>query len=231
MAMQIILLCLYTAGQPDWPDGTYALPKPQSGCPDTRDQFTWLEGWRYQDTENHNKQNKYKNSFSSPLHLAGSFGNYGIGTEYCVKSSTTGDSGTQWPNGSYCIAKSGECPEGFANGSVYWNDEDDSSPGYANSHNGTLPDGDYGEDTKVYYCCRNDTHPSNEMVLPMKEPFFLLRMHQDGCQLVKNTTVIMEYVYWDEERPNYVLEPPHPYEDGGNVGNRLYFCYYYMTGI
>ena len=216
------ILCLHS----DWPDGTYALPKPQSGCPDTRHQFTWREGWRHQVTESTAYYSR-KNSFSSPLHLAGYFGSYSIRTEYCVKN-TTIDSGTRWPNGSYCIAKKGKCPEGFAAGSVYWNDEDTNN---ANTHNGTLPDGQYNHDTRVDYCCRSDTHPSNEIVLPTNEPFFLLRMHQDGCQLVKDTTVLMEYVYWDEERPNYDLEPPHPYEDGGDVGNRLYFCYYYMTGI
>ena len=224
MGMQIILLCLY-AGQPDWPDGTYALPKPLSGCPDTGSQFTWQEGRRYQDSEDYYNNN----SFSSPLHLAGYFGSNGISIEHRVKTSTTGDSGTQWPNGSYCIVKSGGCPVGFGAGSIYWDDEDDNNH---NSERGTLPDGQYDHNTRVDYCCRNDTHPSNEIVLPTNEPFFLLRMHQDGCQLVKDTTVLMEYVYWDEEdqKTDAALRSPHPYEDGGAEGHRIYFCYYYMIG-
>jgi len=40
---------------------------------------------------------------------------------------------------------------GFNEGFLFWDDEDS---GNANERGGTLPDGDYTSNTKVYYCCR-----------------------------------------------------------------------------
>lgn len=37
----------------EWPFGTYTLVKPKSGCPPD-----WLEGWRYQDTEDFTANNR-----------------------------------------------------------------------------------------------------------------------------------------------------------------------------
>ena len=42
---------------------------------------------------------------------------------------------------------------GFSSGFIYWDDEDISN---GNSHGGALPDGDFGSNTKIYYCCRYD---------------------------------------------------------------------------
>lgn len=41
--------------------------------------------------------------------------------------------------------------QGFAEGYVYWDDED--LPNH-NNKGGTLPDGDYDKNTRIYYCCR-----------------------------------------------------------------------------
>ena len=40
---------------------------------------------------------------------------------------------------------------GFQDGYIYWDDEDF---GNKNSHDGVLPDGEFGTNTKIYYCCR-----------------------------------------------------------------------------
>jgi hypothetical protein len=40
---------------------------------------------------------------------------------------------------------------GFNSGFIYWDDEDHNNE---NSHGGTLPDGEFGRNTKIYYCCR-----------------------------------------------------------------------------
>ena len=43
-------------------------------------------------------------------------------------------------------------PLGFDDGYITWDDEDKLHS--ANNNEGTLPDGEYGIDTTVYYCCR-----------------------------------------------------------------------------
>lgn len=39
---------------------------------------------------------------------------------------------------------------GFDEGYIHWDDENSNS----NSWNGILPNGTYGSDTEIYYCCR-----------------------------------------------------------------------------
>ena len=98
---------------PRWPDGTYGLPKPDTGCPGS--QFTWAEGTRYQDAEDNNGYNKWGNNF--PFPLAGDWVRLGsMEQQFCIKtlSREAGSSGpmVQWPPGSYCIFKYGTCPTG-----------------------------------------------------------------------------------------------------------------------
>ena len=45
--------CSFSKALVEWPFGTYTLVKPNAGCPSG-----WLEGWRYQDNEDHNNKNK-----------------------------------------------------------------------------------------------------------------------------------------------------------------------------
>ncbi|KAK3774402.1 hypothetical protein RRG08_012797 [Elysia crispata] len=59
---------------------------------------------------------------------------------------------------------------GFLKGWLYWNDEDMSN---ANDHGGYLPDGVYNENTKVEYCCRNDSLPTIPISLPTESQFYL----------------------------------------------------------
>ena len=92
-----------------WPDGTYGLPKPRSGCPNT--EFTWIEGYRYHDTEDDNSNNQW----SSPLDLAGSWGRNNMKHYFCMKTTSITDSNSHWiwQPGSYCIYKKGSCPSGI----------------------------------------------------------------------------------------------------------------------
>lgn len=46
---------------------------------------------------------------------------------------------------------------------------------------GTLPDGDYGRNTRIDYCCRFDGETSDEIVLPTSDPFYLFK-YADLCQ-------------------------------------------------
>ena len=40
---------------------------------------------------------------------------------------------------------------GFQSGYIYWDDQDISNH---NEAKGSLPDGEYNKNTKIYYCCR-----------------------------------------------------------------------------
>ena len=141
---------------------------PKNGCPDHGDQFSqWYTGWRYQDTEDRNNRNR----FSADHHLAGSFGR-DIRTEWCSKTISSGDYGISWPKGAYCIGKKNRCPDGFTEGFVFWDDEDSRNK---DRLDGILPDGSYGRDTRIYYCCRGDGLPHNRILLPTDKPFYLMQ--------------------------------------------------------
>ena len=100
-----------------WPDGTYALPMPSSGCPSGggEDGFSWLTGYIEQDNEDFFN----KNYCPSPWVFEGSC-NKNLKIFYCIKTVTSSDRGIKWPKGSYCIVKKGECPTGFSEGSIFW---------------------------------------------------------------------------------------------------------------
>ena len=130
----------------------------------------------------------------------------------------------QWPNGSYCIAKKGPCPEGFDAGSVYWDDENYRNLNYIS---GTVPDGEYNSNTLIHYCCRMDDEPSNSVVLPSDRPFCLIRT-QPQCQEVVNMNVEDIIVRTDDEDDrgdgNKVFGN-HPYRAGGK-DNSIRYCHY-----
>ena len=48
---------------------------------------------------------------------------------------------------------------------------------------GTLPDGVYNRNTRIYFCCRNDGPADLPIVLPTTVPFYLLKFG-DQCQQV-----------------------------------------------
>lgn len=92
-----------------WPEGTYTLPRPITGCPPE-----WKEGMRYQDTENVLNSNKK----SKPFHLSGSVDVHGIRQEFCTKMDANKGKG-DWPSGQYCIYRYGaRCPVGFKEGNT-----------------------------------------------------------------------------------------------------------------
>ncbi|GFN76800.1 MACPF domain-containing protein 4 [Plakobranchus ocellatus] len=205
-----------------WPRGTYGLYMARTGCPHSS--FPWHQGWLYQDVEDIGATNV----FSKSLHLYGQFTTSdNIETHYCIKGTAQAtDFDLDWPKGDYCIAKYGACPKGFMQGWLYWNDEDAYN---GNKHGGYLPDGVYDENTRIEYCCRNDSLPTIPISLPTESPFYLLR-HSRTCQRVQNMNTVEEFVYWDEQ---YVLISYdiksggyHPFDDGNSYNHKLHFCYY-----
>ena len=55
-------------------------------------------------------------------------------------------------------------------GYIYWDDEDNSN---ANRRHGVLPNGIYNENTKIFFCCRNDPMHSFSHQLVFSLPKFL----------------------------------------------------------
>ena len=212
------------AGYPTWPDGMYALPKPLIGCPfnPITPAFQWSQGWILQDTEN------YVNNYQSPsgkknldVYDAVDL----IVTQFCTKDSTAGDSGTKWPPGSYCIARYGPCPDGFQDGSVFWDDENSDN---RNTRGGALPDGQFDTDTRLDYCCRNDAAITQTITLPYAAPFYLMCQSVRGCQRVRYMNVIQETLLWDDENTNNQDSESglHPYDSGDPQNHKLNYCYY-----
>ena len=97
----------FTKAFSTWPEGTYSLPRPITGCPPN-----WKEGMRYQDTENVLNSNQK----SSLYHLSGSIDKHGIRQEFCTKLDPQTGKG-DWPSGQYCIYRYGAyCPDGLKEG-------------------------------------------------------------------------------------------------------------------
>ena len=95
-----------------WPEGTYGLPMPKSGCPISRwrSNFRWHWGYRYHDTEDRRSNNQW----SSPFDLAGPYYKNNMYQKFCMKTKhTASDYNLPWPKGQYCILKKGKCPGGL----------------------------------------------------------------------------------------------------------------------
>ncbi|XP_071478967.1 uncharacterized protein [Diadema antillarum] len=204
-----------------WPEGTYGLPKARDGCPNSAIRFS--EGRRRHDTENSNNANEW----SDPLHLAGSVSHENIEQQFCIKTvAEMSDDPWIFQPGTYCIYKRGDCPSGFTEGSIFWDDEDDQN---SNSRRGVLPDGNYDTNTRLEYCCRNDGRPTSAIYLPTRDNFFLFPRF-DHCQEVHGMTVTSEYLFFDTEDNNNAdsVSGEYPFEGAiSSTGEILInLCYY-----
>ncbi|XP_062589288.1 uncharacterized protein LOC134250940 [Saccostrea cucullata] len=197
-----------------WPRGTYTLVKPKSGCPKH-----FHEGWREQDTEDFNN----KNRLTAGHHFFGHFDDSTLKFHYCTKDPNHFHGEGNWPSGNYCILKHYTCPPGFRTGMVRWDDEDYVN---GNGYGGTLPNGYFGADTRIYYCCRNDEYYWKAIVLPTDTPFYLMRFTSQ-CQKVRGMNVREEHVHFDDEDYNNrnSVYGSYPFGAGGE-DHDLYYCYY-----
>lgn len=210
-----------------WPEGTYSLAKPTSGCP--AGDFTWYEGWRLQDTETQTPDN----AWSTGNHFAGTLAKGQYTLEFCTKGEKNPtDFDRSWPKGDYCIFKYGDCPANFAEGWVKWDDEDSLN---TNDWQGVLPDGVYDEDTIQRYCCRSDGMPTEPIVLPTDQPFYMFQGKREVCQKVANMQVSEEWLRFDDEDfktpSNSAISDVHPAmefwnQPTGASGSEIYYCYY-----
>lgn len=110
---------------------------------------------------------------------------------------------------------------------ILWDDEDNNNK---NSYSGQLPDGEYGKDTKIYFCCRSDGYATNDIILPTDSPFVLFKSNNHLCQLVRGMNAKNEYFYWDGEdkNPKSSVSAGGPYaqQEGANGDIRVHYCYY-----
>ena len=210
-----------------WPPGEYGLPMPKSGCPGAND-FTWTTGYIIQDLQDGSSS---KTNISSNSNLQAIVTN-DVQQYFCIKSNQTTVSDAKrkpWPAGEYCIYQKGKsCPAGMSSGSVFWDDEN-ANGNNKNAKNGSLPEGVFNEDTKIFFCCQTNGVHSTPIKLPVNKPFYLIAVGP-YCQLVLNTVYTLEYIEYDTEDDNNhdKVTSPHPF--GANlVHPRIYYCYYQGT--
>ena len=100
----------------EWPAGSFALPEPRGGCPYGPD-INWKHGYRLFDqgtgssfTTNTTYINNHLNTTASSRYLT---------EQFCTKSDPVGRNTGLFPEGNYCIYRTGEtCPAGFSNGTI-----------------------------------------------------------------------------------------------------------------
>ena len=114
---------------------------------------------------------------------------------------------------------------GFTEGWINWDDEDTNN---INKYSGTLPEGNYGRNTKMYFCCRLDGFPTNAIALPTASPFVLMKFGYQ-CQHVHGMKVREEFFRWDTEDKNthntYGGTIPAGYV---SKDIKICYCYYYV---
>ena len=113
----------------------------------------------------------------------------------------------------------------MTSGFVYWDDEDNYN---VNDKGGTLPDGFYGRNTKIYFCCKIDGNKNDAIILPFQSPFYLLAYNSAKCQMVKWAVASVEWIHYDTE---YIINEDdrggaYPHE-AGKAHPIIYYCYYH----
>ena len=201
-----------------WPKGTYALVSVREHqCP-----IGFHHGCRRQDNDDDTNSNRHNTGIENKLE--GDFGR-DIRVCYCVKTES-GTSVFSWPKGQYCIAKKNNCPSGFRHGSIYWDDDDDSN---SNRRYGELPDGRYGRDTLIEYCCRTDGSVDTPIILPTNQPFTLFPYQSENCQRVSGMKAESYWMYTDDDDSTNgnTCRAPHPFDPNCSLwDHKIFFCYY-----
>ncbi|XP_062572339.1 uncharacterized protein LOC134234308 [Saccostrea cucullata] len=208
-----------------WPKGSYGLLMPEDGCPsDIR--VSWSNGSRL-----HYSNGKSAPSFS--FHLYGNYSRISFEHYFCIHDEEVDPFQlpryqTYWDAGKYCIfRKSGQCPNGFQEGFVGMDDLNGLE--FMQTVNGSVPDGNYDEDTGFFFCCRFDGDIETPIILPKNEPFVLFMANgSTDCQSVRGMRHSLEYFLFDDENVNTTL-----YQNGslpevkrGTNNTVIYFCYY-----
>ena len=109
-------------------------------------------------------------------------------------------------------------------GFVYWDDDDNWN---LNDRGGALPEGTYGRDTRIEFCCRTDGDKNDPILLPSKTPFFMLAFQSTKCQMVKWALASLEWIYFETEHTANADDREGKYpHDGATMHPTIYYCYY-----
>ena len=198
-----------------------------SGCPKA-DGFSWDTGYIYQDLED----DRCRTTASSSFHLQAEVKSSGdVRRSFCMKtnrSSATDFGRSKWPFGQYCIYKKGSaCPKGLQEGWVLWDDENGKDGVNLNFQSGSVPNGNYNQDTKIYFCCQTVGSSSTPVELPIDKPFYLIAFNNKQCQEVLKAIHTMEFIRYDTENTNNHDKQNYPYPYSADLHlPYIYYCYY-----
>ena len=110
-------------------------------------------------------------------------------------------------------------------GSILW--DDDNNVPNRNSKEGALPGGKYTNDTEIRFCCASNGDKDNPILLPTKDPFFLLAYKSAKCQMVQWAVASLQWIFYDTEHNENKDEAKKrvPY-NAGKSHPTIYYCYY-----
>ena len=193
-----------------------------SGCP-KGDGFSWDTGIIHQDLE-------VNTTTSSSFHLQAVIMSSGdVRQEFCMKTNKSSDiERPYWPQGNYCIYKKGaKCPWGLSEGWVLWDNDNGKAGVNLNFHSGSIPNGKYDQDTKIFFCCQTWGSIDHPIELPIDTPFYLIAYKKKLCQEVSKTVHTTEFIRYDTEDDNNHDSQASPYPYGANFHQPyIYYCYY-----
>ena len=120
----------------------------------------------------------------------------------------------------YCVYKKYICPTGFSEGYMTWDDGSTNTEVF-----GILPDGVYGNNTAIEFCCRCDADVTMAIDLPRERDFYLMR-HKDAasCQEVLGMRMEEHIVAWYEREDLNVSLKFGDFPFGND--SEIHYCYY-----
>ncbi|RUS71917.1 hypothetical protein EGW08_020330 [Elysia chlorotica] len=155
----------------DFPEGQYAFPAHSSGCPDE----SFRLGSRTQINDGGNLKRK---PFSTGVEVS----EKKVEHKFCTKDLQSED--IIWPGANFCLyRRGGACPRGFTEGFIQFNDAPTNTT--PNAQSGEMPDGTFGDDTRFEYCCSDTGFSSDELLLPSRKPFSLIKRRKQNCPKVR----------------------------------------------
>lgn len=110
-------------------------------------------------------------------------------------------------------------------GHISW--DDDNNVPNRNSNEGALPGGMYTNDTEIRFCCASNGYKDNPILLPTKDPFFLLAYKSAKCQMVQWAVASLQWIFYDtEHNENKDAAKSHFPYNAGTPHPTIYYCYY-----
>ncbi|KAJ8306031.1 hypothetical protein KUTeg_016576 [Tegillarca granosa] len=161
-----------------WPEGTFTLPKPATGCPPGFKEGSVTQFASLLDN-------------SLPVHYKVHVQNETITMDFCTKMHDNKETFSKWENGQYCILRTGgRCPIGFVDGSMRF---DNTFPG-SDGISGTVPDGEFKDNVLLHFCCKDDGSYKDPILLPIRKPFIMFQKSDEGCQVVTEISTRIQYL-------------------------------------